>query len=494
MSRVIQASRSWGEKFRSWGLWLALIIGTFLTGAPVVFGMANEVSSTTLANDEATEWISDKTLRVAFFHLATYQFAEKHKLPEGQGRVFKIPRYEHLYLPQNPLTQGVTPGNTSMTINEVHCTAEQWGAVITIYDVPILTTKHNLLRKGIEGLGVQAAKTFERENQRAMLGGTNVQLANSKASRSLLVSTDTLTSREIRAAVANLRNNGATDWTRTETNTSSAYIEKALSFGGGTKKAMPGLEGQAKAGFIGIVDPYVEADLGGDATFVNAAAYQNIRALYLGEIGNWLGANWIRSNYMPQLTLLSSPVCADATLTVATGLTAVAHDLTVTRVSKNYGIEEAISANIDVTVTNNGISVALPTAAAYMYRIYLGLDGATKYLVPSVGTTLTAAAEDLTGPCYEGNQTVYLYTLPTTGDTSPVAPASGVTVHLVWIFGAEAFGAVELQALEATLTPNEASDSDPLKQRRKIGWKVFYKCVVQNNNFLRRIEVGSAFA
>jgi N4-gp56 family major capsid protein len=474
------------------GMLLLALVGS-LVGAPVAFGV-NEVTTTVLTNDEMTMYLAEKTLRTALFHMATYQFCEKFTLPKGEGRTFMATRYEHVNLPQNPAAQGVTPGNTAMVVNRVSCTVEQWVQVVTIPDVPLLSVKHPVLQKAIDRLSVAAAKTFERETQRVMMAGTNVQFANSKASRDLLVATDVLTSLEIGKAVTNLRKNGADDWRRSNTNTTKGYLQKLLPEGGGTKLAIPGM-GESPVGLIGIVDPDVEQDLSVDGTFVQAASYSNIRALQVGELGKWKGVVWIRSNFMPYVTLLASPTVANANCTGQTGMGAVGNtDITVTRCSLTYGLEEAVSATQTVNVSNNSISVVLPAGATYCYRIYVGGSAGTRYLCTTAASLTTAAADDLTGPTFAANQTLYITAIPTSGDTSPVAPAAGVTVHSIWIFGNEAVGAAELDALQAFMTPAAPSDSDPAVQRRKVSWKAVWKSLILNQNFLRRIEAGSAFA
>lgn len=475
---------------------LLAIVGA-LVGSPVSFGMADEVTTTVLTNDEATEYIADKTLRIALFRLAAYQFAEKHTLPANSGRLFQMARYEHLLLPQAPLTQGTTPANTAMTISKVTAQAEQWGAVITMYDVPLLTIKHNVLQKAIELLGIQAAKVFEREMQRVLMGATNVAFAGTNnTDRNGLATGDVLVSLDIQKAVASLRNSGTEDWSRSNSNTTSGYINQMASAGGGTTTAKPGLE-RAYTGLIGIVDSFVEQDIVKDSTFVLAAQYSNIRALYQGEIGMWMGVVFVRCTLMPQITLLSSPSTASANQTGGAGaLTAgTAYDVSVTRIRKAYGLEEAVSAKIDQSTAGGeeSIAVTLPSGSGYMYRLYIGADSGTRYEVLTAGSTAAVAADDLAAP-YEGNQTVYINALPTDGNTSPVAPAASVTVHVTWIFGKEAFGTVDLAKLQAYLTPNTASDSDPLAQRRKAGWKAMFKCVMQNDDFFRTIESSSAFS
>ncbi len=477
-------------------MFLGAVVGA-LVGAPVAFGAADDVTTTVLANDEMTEYIAEKTLRVALFHMAVYQFAEKFTLPKGEGRTFMATRYEHIQLAQNPATQGTTPANTPMVVNRVSCTAEQWIQIITIPDVPLLSVKHPVMQKAIDRLGVAAAKVFERETQRTMMAATNTQFANAKASRDLLVATDVMTSLEISKAVTNLRKNGAEDWRRSNTNTSKGYLQKLIPEGGGTKIAVPGL-GESPVGLIGIVDPDVEQDLNQDSTFTQAASYSNIRPLQTGEIGKWKGVVWIRSNYMPYISLLTSPAVAGANMTgFAGGLSAsTTYDITVTRAAKTYGLEEGVSAVIstDTGGGNDSLSVVLPTNTDYIYRIYIGSSGGTRYLVATASSTLAVTADDLTGPTYAGGQTVYVTALPTSGDTAPVAPASGVTVHVVWVFGNEAVGCTELDALQAFLTPATASDSDPAVQRRKCSYKTMFKPLILNHNMIRKIEAGSAFA
>jgi len=76
---------------------------------------------------------------------------------------------------------------------------------------------------------------------------------------------------------------------------------------------------------------------------------------------------------------------------------------------------------------------------------------------------------------------------------SPTPPATG-NLHTTYVFGKSAFGVPHVGAkMEATLTPATATDSDPLKQRRKAGIKTYFKTVILNTNFYRVIQSMSAF-
>jgi N4-gp56 family major capsid protein len=70
--------------------------------------------------------------------------------------------------------------------------------------------------------------------------------------------------------------------------------------------------------------------------------------------------------------------------------------------------------------------------------------------------------------------------------------ASTTTVHTSYLVGRNAYAMSTLQNLE-TYVEAPGGNADPLHQRRTIGWKVAFKSVILNNNFIVRIETGSAF-
>lgn len=72
------------------------------------------------------------------------------------------------------------------------------------------------------------------------------------------------------------------------------------------------------------------------------------------------------------------------------------------------------------------------------------------------------------------------------------AIASTTTVHTSYLCGRNAYAMTTLQNLE-TYVEAPGGVSDPLHQRRTIGWKVAFKSAILNQNFLTRIESGSAF-
>jgi hypothetical protein len=75
-----------------------------------------------------------------------------------------------------------------------------------------------------------------------------------------------------------------------------------------------------------------------------------------------------------------------------------------------------------------------------------------------------------------------------------VNPAASTTVHQTYIFGKEAFGVVDLEKMQAYLTPNTPTvGANALCQIRQAGWKAFFKCCIQNDDFLYVIESTSDY-
>ena len=70
--------------------------------------------------------------------------------------------------------------------------------------------------------------------------------------------------------------------------------------------------------------------------------------------------------------------------------------------------------------------------------------------------------------------------------------ASTTTVHTAYLVGRNAYAMSSLQNLQ-TYVESPGGVSDPLNQRRTIGWKTAFKSVILNNSFYVRIETGTAY-
>lgn len=396
---------------------------------------------------DVSTYIAAKTLMLAKKNMVMYQLCGKAPLPKGEGRTFQYTRYERIPLPQAVLSEGVSPDGSQMSISTVSAVMDQWGDVVSISDQAIDSIKHPVLQKAIELLAMQASELMDREIIETALSGTNVYYPNAISARGSLGSSDKISTSAIGKVVANLRHDGAIPF-----------------------------DGQF---YVGVLDAFAEDDVTNDTTFVDASKYGAIRNLLVNEIGSWKGVRWMRSNTLPILRLLSSNVTG-AGANLGSLANATAYDFSVTVVDKNTGFETHMGAKIDVSTGGSDESVdltlpALPATApaGSTFNVYAGADGGTRYLY-STGHAASAV--------------VNVASIPTTGQTAPSAAPSGIPVHQSLILGKEGLTCVELNKIKGYLTPAVSSDSDPLVQRRKAGWKADFKAVITNEDFVARLE------
>ena len=417
----------------------------------------------TISTDAPNVWIAERMYQLAERRLQVGQWAQKYTLPQRMSKTMRVVRYRRLTLPTSVLTEGVAPDAVALAVDNVDVTVEQWGIVVLITDVGLITTKHPALNIAIQRTALAMAEVLEREMCVMLLAGTNVYYGGASATaRSGLAAGDILNTSLVIKAKTFLRAKGAPDY---ET----------------------GLYG-------GVMPPQAEADIvKSDTVFQNSKNYADVKALQYAEIGVWGSVRWTRGNFLPYFSGAAAPDSAAATATkarvvasasggtLATGnylLAIVARDI-------NTDYERRISqdsAAVAVTGATGSVTVTLPTSANYSYDVYATTAG---------GTTLYKVASRQTGTSYTFG------TVPAgTEATKPVAPTSGTETFVGWVFGQDAFGRVELSgmSLQSYITPPGASWSNALAQGRKVGSKIMWKSFIQDNDFMVRLEFTSSFS
>jgi N4-gp56 family major capsid protein len=438
-----------------------------------------DTSYSTLSSDAVT-YIAEKTLSIAKRIVRFYDLADKAQLPSQNSKTFQYTRYDRLPLPTSTLTEGTTPTSRALSISTVSATAEQWGDVVTLTDVAELTIRHKPLQKAIQLLGFQSAETIEREIYEVLMAGTTVYYPGSVTSRIGIDTTDVPTADSVRKVVAALRANGAM----------------------GMERPAPGTEDPELGDlYVCVVDSYVEQDIASDPDFIDAVKYAKAMRLWEGEIGTFLGCRFIRSNSIPTL---SSRAAAAGTATDNNGTLTTNYYYTsmVVGIDDTFGYEKLIFQSSEDQVVgagnDNHISLVVPTVSGYTYfNIYMSAGSASTQAAGAATMYLQNASGPVVAGTYllgyaseSGNN----YTHKTTGTTAPAEVKSASSkIHTSFFLGKEAYTVVDLQNLQSTLTPNVESDSDPLKQRRKAGWKVMFKAVINNNDFFARLESESAY-
>jgi len=425
-------------------------------------------TSTTLVNDLAPLWLQDELLAIAQKLTVFQDIGDTPNMPDGEGKTYSAQRYERLPLPGAPLTEGITPDSTALIVNKVTAILEQWGMVVSLSDVALMTTKHPALTAAKDRLGNASAELQDREIQRVLMGGGVVIFPGGKTSRSTLATTDVPTTDFISGVVATLRQLGA--------------------------PTFPGEQ------YAGVVDPYHEQDLAKDQTFVLSHQYAETTALMNAEIGRWRGVRWKRSNLLPIMSLLPTgaggvtAIALTALPTGDTGFTAGATvRITAALADPITGLDsrQIASANVTNAAAFDVQFQISATAPEGRYNLYVSTEGGTVPLyqgvvIKPVGALLNVNVAKVSGGVSIG--------FSSTGAPAGADPPATGNVHVGYIFGKSAFAVPALGSrVETTLTAATASDSDPLKQRRKCGFKFMTKTCILNTDFYRRFEAASAF-
>ncbi len=423
-----------------------------------------------LANDAPNVMITKRMYELSERKLALGQFAKDYELESYMSKTMRIVRYNRFNIPNAQLVEGVPPDAVALGFTFVDVTLEQWGIVALLTDVGMVTIVHPILQIAIDRCSLAIAELMEREIAQTLLNtGTSAIYGNAgQTARSGIVTTgtpktDRMTTAMLISAAAQLRAQGA-----------------------------PPFSGEL---YGVVIQPQQEADmLLSDTVFQNSSNFARVRKLENAEIGIYMGGQFVRGNFLPIYRGEAAPdssaatsvkaraVVADTGGALATGnyqVVVVARDATSDferRISQN-------SANLAVSasVTTGSITVTTPTATSYLYDIYLTRVGLTvPYKVVSRGLP---------------NTSYVLTTQPAGTETiAPTAPSASTEVFVAWMLGQDAFARVKLNAMsmQSYITPPGASYSNPLAQGRKVGTKTMFKCAIQDQSFLIRMETVSS--
>lgn len=135
-----------------------------------------------------------------------YEDGDKKVIPKGKGTKIEFRKFNSLSVPENSLTEGVTPAGSDLSITSMTATAAQEGDYVTVTDVLDMQGKDPVITETSELLGEQSGLTTDTRIRDIVTAGTTVQYANGKANRDAILKTDVLNGAEIRKAKMRLRN------------------------------------------------------------------------------------------------------------------------------------------------------------------------------------------------------------------------------------------------------------------------------------------------
>lgn len=370
--------------------------------------------------------------------------AQKRSLPLNNGKTIQFRRITALPAITTPLVEGVTPAGQTMTETAFTAMVKPYGGHIEVTDefnFYLLGNKH---REAAQLLADQAALSLDTISRNALNAGLNVQYAGSNSARSTIAATDKLTFADVKKAVRTLRRNNVKPF--------------------------------ADGCYHGIMHPDVYYDITGDQNWIDVSKYQDQSKIQKYELGIIYRVKFFEST---NAMIFKNQTYITGTLT-----------------------EIAASANFDAT---NRVLTTAASITADQARALTGLMVYVQYT--SSGTNYT------TPMCIESvdyvNKKIKFRWVPdssvttnwTTSKSLKIVPygggASNAPVYSTLIYGADAFGSVELggtgKNVQIIINPPGSSGAmDPLSQRGTLAWKVKGFCtVILQDDFIVRVESGA---
>lgn len=381
-------------------------------------------------------------IRFASPKLVHAQFGQQKPIPKSSGKTIEFRRFSPLPKALTPLTEGVTPKGNTLNVTTVESTVEQYGDYVTLSDMLTLSSVDAVISETQNVLGDQAGRTLDTVIREKVNAGTNVQYANGKADRNLLIGgsenaeeNDYLSVAAVKRAVATLKRNNATPF---------------------------------KDGcYVAIIHPDVANDLTNDPEWKSIKQNVDPNDWYNGVIGKIHGVVFVESTEAKvfRAGYLRNP----ETLTKGDPeiLTVASVDGNVITLREEL-TEEDVSYITGKDIQIQGFNYAISTAAA-------GEAGSA---------TITLAEK----PDASVTPDAIIYPAG--------AGAEGRNVYSTLFLGQNAYGVTAISGGGLTTILKQkgsAGTGDPLDQRSTVGWKATQTAEILSPEFMVRVETTCSY-
>jgi len=364
--------------------------------------------------------------------------AQKRTLPLNNGKRVKFRRFNPMPAITTPLAEGVTPDGQKLEMTSFSAMVKPYGGHVEITDELNLYMIDNMSKEAATLLADQAYLSLDTISAEALNSGLNVQYAGNKTSRAALTAADVVKYDDIKKAVRTLKRHNV------------------KTFGDGFYHA--------------IVHPDVVHDLTSDLMWTDVAKYQDKARVEQNELGIIYKVKFFESTNAKTFGAATQIFEGGNGMAAITNLAVTGFDKTTRTGSFSANITE------DQARALTGKMVSA-TISDTVYPLCI-----ERIDVPNKKITLRWVYDALTAS----------FTLAAYGGAT-----SGDTVYSTLIYGADAYGSVELAGgknVEIIVKePGSSGSLDPFNQRGTIAWKVKGFCTtILQDDFLIRLESGAS--
>ena len=390
---------------------------------------------------EMKTFYTEQLIRKQGPKLVHEQFGMNAPIPARKGDRAEFRYRKTLPKALKPLTEGITPDPSKMTIVPIYAEAEQYGDWLGYTDKLSLTAIDPIVSEMTVALSEQAGLTNDTVVREIINGGTNVRFATSgtgtgddKAiySRNEIDDTCLISVKDVYKMAAILRAANAP--------TKDGY-------------------------FVAIAHPYVIYDLmmgAPDKMWKDVMSYAKPENMLKGEVGEIGGVRFVSTS---EAKIFKGELIPGVTSMEAGAV----NGKMVDQIQLPDGVSVGSNAleGKYINIYNTRKKIASNTAAS---------DG---------GTFRITLAESITNEEKEGFDDIVI----TSGDSGK---DGGAVFSTLFIAGNEAYGVVDIggKGTEFIAKPL-GSGNDQLNQRGSVGWKGYKGAVILHQEYLLRYESGS---
>ena len=202
------------------------------------------------------------------------RFGQVRPVKTRSGNQIKFRRYENLPYATTALTEGVTPGGSSITTTDITATLAQYGDFVTLTDMVDLTNQDPVLTEVGMVLGDQAGPSIDMVRRDVLVAGTNVVYTNGAARNTL---NTVISSVALRTAIRALKRQNA------------KFVKQMIQAGAMESTAA------VRPAFIGIVHPDTEAQLESIPGYQPVTEYSSAMQADPDEIGSYRNIRFFAS-------------------------------------------------------------------------------------------------------------------------------------------------------------------------------------------------------
>lgn len=199
------------------------------------------------------------------------RWAQVRDLPRKAGAsTIKFRRYGNLSAATTPLTEGVTPAGSQLSVTDITASVQQYGDFITVSDVLDYESVDPELMEASDVLGDQNGDTIDQLTRDIMAAGTNVIYSGTgNVATADVAAGDVISYGNLDAASLLLKNNKGKPITR-QINPSTGY------------NTVP-----VPACFVGIIHPEITAKVATFTGWTPVEKYPSQASVMEGEVGSY---------------------------------------------------------------------------------------------------------------------------------------------------------------------------------------------------------------